>query len=420
MPSKNFTFHLMNQTSALNKLFRSIETTTIGKKRQMLWQQMVSLLYHYGPLSNPELSQMLNISIPTINRSLLELIDLKIVKDLGLGNSSGGRRPNLYAINPEAGYVLAIDISLFSVRIALMNLHNELVGKVLHFDTPIENSPEYVDFVTGKAQKFTQEACGGTDYLIGAGIAIPGLLNPQSGCSFTHLTYSSHPIRDEFREKLGVPVFIDNDARMMTLGEFKFGKAKGKNNILCLNIGAGLGLGMIFDGKIYQGTSGFAGEFGHIKILDDGIQCICGKNGCLETLTSGPALERRVREELGKGAVSSLQSMTEISYPDIIAAALADDPLSIHLIAECGNWLGRGLATLVHLHNPEIIILGGFISQTGHLLLDSINQSLNQCAISKIRREAQIVVSDLGDKAALLGAQSIVINQMFAFQPGRL
>jgi len=410
----------MNQTSELNKLFHSNETTTIGKKHQILWQHMVSLLYHYGPLSNPVLSQMLNISIPTINRSLLDLIDLKIVNDLGPGNSSGGRRPNLYGINPEAGYVLAIDISLFSVRIALMDLHNELVGKVLHFEIPLKNTAEYVDFIIEKAHKFTLEACGGTDNLIGAGIAIPGLLNPQSGLTFSHLTYSSQPIKDEFQEKLGVPVLIDNDARMMTLGEFKFGKARGKSNILCLNIGAGLGLGMIFDGKIYQGASGFAGEFGHIKILDDGIQCICGKNGCLETLTSGPALERRVREELDKGAVSSLQSKSDISYIDIISAALADDPLSINLIAECGNWLGRGLATLVHLHNPEIIILGGIIAQTGNLLLDSINQSLNQCSISKIRRETQIVVSDLGDKAALLGAQSIVINQMFAFQPGRL
>ncbi|PKP22770.1 MAG: hypothetical protein CVU06_09175 [Bacteroidetes bacterium HGW-Bacteroidetes-22] len=202
----------------------------------------------------------------------------------------------------------------------------------------------------------------------------------------------------------------------MTMGEFRFGKAKGKNNILCLNIGAGLGLGMIFDGKIYQGANGFAGEFGHIKIMDDGVQCICGKNGCLETLTSGPALERRIHEELARGAVSSLQSNMNISYEDVIAAALADDPLSIHLIAECGNWLGRGLATLVHLHNPEMIILGGVFSQTGHLLLDSINQSLNQCAISKIRKEAQIVISGLGDKAALLGAQSIVINHVFPFQ----
>ncbi|PKP17168.1 MAG: hypothetical protein CVU06_13480, partial [Bacteroidetes bacterium HGW-Bacteroidetes-22] len=146
----------MNQTSTLNKLFRSNETTTIGKKRQMLWQHIVSLLYHLGPLSNPELSQLLNISIPTINRSLLYLIDLKIVSDLGLGNSIGGRRPNLFGINPESGFVLAIDISLFSVRIALMDLQNELVGRVLHFDTPLENTPEYVEFVIDKALKFTQ------------------------------------------------------------------------------------------------------------------------------------------------------------------------------------------------------------------------------------------------------------------------
>lgn len=404
----------MNQTSELNSLFRSTEQTTLSRKRQALRRNIINLLYQLGTLSNPELSRRLNISIPTMNRALAELIEMRIVNDMGPGDSIGGRRPNLYGINPESGYVLTIDISRFGVSIAVMNLANEFIGRVVRFPKAIENSMDYVDFVIEKALLFVQEACDGPENLIGAGIAIPGLLNPLTGITYTHFTFSEKPIRDIFSEKLGVPVFIDNDARMMTLGEANFGQAKGKNNILCLNLGAGLGMGMIFDGKIYQGTSGFAGEFGHIKMMDNGIHCYCGKNGCLETLTAGPALERRAVEEIGRGTASSLKNIPNPGYEDIIRAALADDQLAIGLIVECGLWLGKGLATLVHLFNPEMIILGGQISRTGNLLLDPINQALNQYAISKIRRDAIITTSTLGDRGVLLGTHTVVINQTFS------
>lgn len=403
----------MIQISALNGLFRLSESTTLGRKRQLLRRQIVSLLYHFGALSNPDLSRRLNISIPTMNRILTEMIGSGIINDMGPGDSIGGRRPNLYGLNAESGYVLAIDISRFSVKIALMNLHNEFVGNIIHFKKPLTNSEDYVDFIVDQALKFANEACNGTENLIGAGIAIPGLINPQAGTTYTHLTFSEKPIRYVFQEKLGIPVFTDNDARMMTLGEFRFGQARGKANILCLNIGAGLGMGMIFDGKIYQGSSGFAGEFGHIRVMDDGVQCYCGKSGCLETMTAGPALERRLAEELEKGAGSSLRNIHPVDYSDVIRAAMADDSLAIRLVSECGTWLGKGLATLLHLYNPEMIILGGIIAQTGPLLLDPVNQALNEYAISKVRREARILVSDLGDRAALLGAHSIVINQVF-------
>lgn len=410
---------LMNKSSEINHLFRSYQVTTLGKKKQNLQRNIVSQLFHQGATSSPELSKKLNVSIPTMNRALTELTKNNIVSDLGPGSSIGGRRPNLYGINPDAGYVLAIDISRFSFRIALMNLSNTFVGRVIHHHKPLENNIEYIDHVVAKAIQFVQEGCHGTENLIGAGIAIPGLINPETGNSLTHFTFSEKPVRNLFQDKLGVPVYIDNDARMMTQGEAMFGLAKGKTNILCLNIGAGLGMGMILGGKIFQGTSGFAGEFGHIKMLDKSHQCYCGKNGCLETFCSGPALERQALEELAKGSTSALGSIEKPTYEEIIRAAIADDYLAIRLISDCGYWLGKGLATLIHLLNPEMIILGGAVSAAGNILLDPVNQSLNEYAISKVRREATILTSNLGDKAALYGAHSLVINNTFiqAYSP---
>ncbi|MDD3664676.1 MAG: hypothetical protein PHQ65_05385, partial [Bacteroidales bacterium] len=153
----------MNKSSEINHLFRSFQVTTLGKKKQNLQRSIVSQLFHQGASSSPELSKKLNVSIPTMNRALTELSKNNIVSDLGPGSSIGGRRPNLYGINPDAGYVLAIDISRFSFRIALMNLSNTFVGRVIHHHKPLENNIEYIDHAVAKAIQFVQEGCHGTE-----------------------------------------------------------------------------------------------------------------------------------------------------------------------------------------------------------------------------------------------------------------
>jgi predicted NBD/HSP70 family sugar kinase len=192
----------------------------------------------------------------------------------------------------------------------------------------------------------------------------------------------------------------------------------GKQNVLCLNIGSGIGLGMILNGRLYHGNSGFSGEFGHIQVDPDGQLCYCGKIGCLETLASGTTMIKTARKEIEAGATTLITSLVsnileKITSEVILLAAQRGDQFAIGLLSNIGEHLGRGIAVLIHLFNPELIIIGGELTRAENYLVDPIQQNLNKYTISKIRRDTQIITSSLGNNAGLLGTVALVMNKVF-------
>lgn len=386
-------------------------------KKYLHEKKIINILYKGGPKSNKQISNYINLSPPTITRLLNNLISEGLVKDFGMGDSDGGRKPNIYGINPDSRYILGIDIGRNIRRFALLNFHNEFVTELVCLPGKLENDPETVNHVYHQSLKIIKEA--GIDYnkIMGIGIVMPGLINTRTGRSYSYLNYTDKPVSQLFEEKFKLPVFTENDSNLMALGEHAFGLAKGKENVLCLTLVSGVGMGLILNGKLYSGKSGFAGEFGHIIIEENGLLCKCGKKGCLETLASEEALVRMAKEGLEKGCTSIITDIADnklanITPEVILKAAGKEDHFAIEILSKVGHYLGKGIATLIHLYNPEMIIIGGKMAKAGQYLTDSIKQTLNIRTISQIREDTKIVTSELGEKASVLGATSLAMQRI--------
>jgi N-acetylglucosamine repressor len=400
-------------------LFGTSETGTKANlsKKNSLKILILEELYRSGCKSIPDLSKSIRMSTPTITRAIDELMADELILEEGIGSSSGGRRPNLYGINPTSRYVMGIDVNRFYVRIGLFNFHNQPAAKIKVYNEGLETQENILSFLQKSVSDYIQEAGIDEKKLIGIGIAMPGLIDIHTGITYSYL-HEEKPATIMFENMFNHPVFVEHDTRAMALGEQAFGLAKGKNNVLCLNIGSGIGLGMILNGKLYVGNSGFSGEFGHIQVDPEGELCYCGKIGCLETLASGTTMIKNAKKELEAGATSLLQTLSEnnlenINSELILEAAHRGDQFAIGLLSSIGEHLGKGIAVLIHIFNPELIIVGGELTKADNYLIDPIQQNLNKYTISKIRRDAQIITSSLGNNAGMMGTVALVMNKVF-------
>ncbi len=402
---------LIDDNGFLDKL------TRIGLKKHQQKKRIVRLLYLQGALTISEIITSMELSAPTVQGLLDELEEEGLVDSKGPGTSKGGRRPNLFGLKGDAFYILAIDIGRQSTRVSVFNNANESVTGVQYIPLILENKMEVVDQIHQFANEVVADSGIDPKRIVGVGIDMPGLVDSEKGINYSYLNFNE-PVRSIFEDRFNRPVFVVNDAQSKASAEFRFGLARGKKNVLVLHIGSGLGTGMILDGKPYFGSKGFSGEFSHIHVVEKGYLCNCGKRGCLETLASGMALTRNVIASLEKGEESSIlekvdNDVTKINHKIILDAALNGDQFAINHLTELGRELGKGIAILVQIINPELIILGGRIAEAGKYLTIPIEQALFQYTIPKIREDLKIVISKLGDKANLLGSVICVMENVF-------
>ena len=251
--------------------------------------------------------------------------------------------------------------------------------------------------------------------LLGAGISTPGLVNSKTGINYTYFKTEDSNLAAEFEKIIGVPVFIENDTRVMTVGEYRFGQAKGKKNMLCINYDNGIGLGLVLNGELYYGKSGFAGEFGHIQVKPNGALCHCGKQGCLETVSSGQYILNEAREAIKMGLPTQLSNIAskkkKIDLGDIVDAVHLGDEFSINLLSAAADEMGRGLAILVHLLNPEIIIINGKMAEVGKYIQNPLQHAINKYCLVSIHDDVMVSISKLGDKSIFMGLVSTVVEK---------
>ncbi len=374
--------------------------------------RIINLLYINKTLTNAYLVKETGLSLPTVSNLLAELSEEKFIEIQGAGESSGGRRPNLVGLTNDAFYSIAIDMERYTAKIALLNSNNDILGEIKQFDINIYDKDETVNILASKINEFLASISNNKNRIIGVGISLPGLTNSEKGINYNFLNFDKISVSELLQQKTGQPVFIINDAQARALAELRYGKAKNAKNALVIYLGMGLGTGLIIDGKIYKGSTGFAGEFSHVPVVDNGILCHCGKRGCLETIASGAALERLAKEGLERGEDSELinyfdKQKNRIKYMDIINSALKGDSFAIEILSKVGAELGRGIAMLIQILNPELIIFGGQMIKAGHLLTIPIEHSLIKYCINELRIPVKIEISEIGDKASLIGA---VIN----------
>ena len=337
-----------------------------------------------------------------------ELIEDGIVMDFGKMETPGGRRPNIYGLNQSSGYFIGVDISQKRVHIGLINFKGDLIDEQMDISFEEAHPHERFERLCEIIEDFMSHTVVPKDKILSIGINISGRVNPQTGHSYSFFYFDERPLTEMFEEKLGIDVSIDNDSRAMAYGEYIKGRVQAEKNIIYENVGWGLGLGIIVNGQLYYGKSGFSGEFGHITAFENEILCHCGKKGCLETEASGSALYRKFLEKLHNGQSSLLtqqkENEDEITLNDIIDVALQEDILAIELIEEVGNTLGKHVAGLINLFNPELVIIGGTLANAGDYLILPLRSAIKKYSLNLVNKDSSIKVSKLGDKAGLLGA----------------
>src|SRR5690606_16287656 len=273
-----------------------------------------------------------------------------------------GRRPNLYGLEPDSAFFVGVEVKNFRVNIGLMDFRRNLVKATRGVPYLLNNTEASLNALCKIIDDFINGSSVRREKVLGIGVNLSGRINYQTGYSYSFYNFHEDPLSKIIEASVGIHTFLENDSRAMAYGEFCNGAVRGEKDVLFVNIDHGIGMGIMVDGQLYYGKSGFAGELGHIPIFNNEILCHCGKKGCLETEASGEAITRIFKERLTKGATSIVTSKhpdpENIQLEDIIEAAINDDTLAIELITEAGEKIGKGMATLVNLFNPELIILG--------------------------------------------------------------
>ena len=349
------------------------------------------------------LSKTLGISVPTVTKLVSELISDSYLQDEGKIGTSGGRRPSIYGLNPDAGYFLGIDVARQHFHIAVSDFKGEIILFIQDIEFVLEANADSFRTMCSLIKDEIRKASLDWDKVLGVGISLSGRVNPEKGFSLTYFVSDDIPLKDLFQRELDVPVTIENDSRAMAYGEYMSLGKDANPNMLFINLSWGLGMGIIVNGELYYGTSGFSGEIGHFPLLDNDVICRCGKIGCLETGASGSALKHWILTKLAEGRQSSLGKLEDIRLHNILEAIEAGDVLAIEGIGQIGETLGRGIAGLINIFNPGLVVIGGRLIVGRDYLMLPIKTAVNRLSLSKVSADTKLRFSKLERKAASIG-----------------
>lgn len=368
---------------------------------------IINLCIRKGACSIADFSKELNISVPTATKIVFQLIEDGYLQDCGKVGTNGGRRPSTYGLNPEAGYFVGVDIARQHFHIAISDFKGELKFYIQDIAFVLEANADSFRGICRKIMDSVTDSGISWDKVLGVGISLTGRVNPEKGFSLSYFVSDDIPLKDIFQRELDTAVTIENDSRAMTYGEYMSQGTDSDRDMLFINLSWGLGMGMILDGHLYYGKSGFSGEIGHFPMLDNDIICRCGKIGCLETGASGSALTRWIKERLKEGRRSPLWKIYnetgDISLQNVLDAVENEDVLAIEGIGEIGATLGRGIAGLINVFNPGLVVIGGRLIVGRDYLMLPIRTAVNKLSLSKVSADTKIRFSRLGRSAAAIG-----------------
>ena len=402
----------------LSRVFNNDNSSGVALKNKILKGLIFKFLDQTESASINEISKEINISVPKTTSLITELIEEGLISDYGKFESTGGRKANLYGLIGDAGFILGVDVKKYYINIGILNFKKQLINQKSKIAFKLDNTAESLNQLIQIIQNFIKEVGIKKDKILSLGINLSGRINHTKGYSYTFFHFQEEPLSEIIQEKIGIKTYLENDSRAMAFGEFCNGEVNTEKNVLFVNLDYGIGLGILIDGKVYYGKSGFSGEFGHIPFFNNEIICHCGKKGCLETEASGNALLRKFKEKIKLGSTSSVlkknKKVEDITLTDLILAAQNEDVLIIELLAELGENLGKGLAVLINVFNPELIIIGGTLSETGEYLKLPIKSSINKYSLSLVNADTELKLSKLGEKAGIIGACLLAKNKVLS------
>ncbi|MFD0792903.1 ROK family protein [Mucilaginibacter litoreus] len=390
-----------------------MEVKSTGLRGSWLKNMIIKRLYFDKAMSCAGLSQLFDKSIPSIAKAINELIKEGFVIEEGYAPSSGGRRPLMYAINAEAMFILAVAMDQLSARIQLLDLNNNPVADMVSVELKLLNNDKALPQLIEQLNKYIAESGIQKNKITGMGIGMPGFINAIEGINYTYLDAGGESLSKYLSRATGITTYIDNDSSLIALAEQKFGIARSQQEVMVINLGWGIGLGMIIDGKIFRGYNGFAGELSHIPLSDDGELCVCGKRGCLEAEASMLVVAQKAEEGIKNGRITSLKphnGQSKLMGEALMEAANHGDQFAIELLTEAGYKIGKALAILIHIMNPANIVLSGRGAKVGHILMAPIQQALHKYCIPRLSAGTELLISSLGFDAELIGAAVLVME----------
>lgn len=389
-----------------------------GQKWRILRQSIVKRLLSAGNATIAELSSELQSSVPTITKAVNELLLEGYVVDMGKITNSGGRRPSLYSINPTCAFFLGIEVSGTSISIGLQNIKNEFVGIELGTSFTLENTQESLLNFCNLINSFIEDTSVEKEMIVGACINLSGRINSMEGFSYNYFFSENRPLTEIISDQLGLPVRLENDTRAMTFGEYCEGVVDDEQNVIFVNYSWGMAIGIIAEGKLYYGKSGYSGEFGHSAIFDNEIMCQCGKLGCLETEISGWSLVNQFKAALKEGKQSKIildDNSSALQHHAIITGALnLEDSLCVELVTKQSEKMGRYLSILLNIFNPDLVVIGGDFAQLGDYILLPVQSALKKYSLGLVNRDMKLKKSTLGRRAGIIGACCVIKEKMLS------
>ncbi len=375
-----------------------------------------------GGISRAQLAQKMDLSRAAMTAIVNDLLESSVIRETEARNSLSGRPPIILEINPQRGYVVGVDLGASHLIIAIANFTSQIIDEIESpFDITMgpEKSLEYVDAILRDG---LQKNGISMEQVYAIGLGVPGPIATEAGMVIAPPImpgWDGYPIRATLEKKWRAPVSLNNDAELGALGEWAFGAARGEDYLAYIKVGTGIGAGLLLNGQIYHGSTGSAGEIGHLTIDENGALCECGNYGCLETVAGGRAIARQAQEAVAKGKRTLLASMgpaESLTAKDVAAAARRGDLIAQEIIARAGSTLGIAIAGLVNLFNPRMIVVGGGVSEIGDLFLQPIRDAVERRSLPASVRSVKINSAVLRRRSSIMGAVvqalSIALHQV--------
>lgn len=388
----------------------------VSDRQELFKKTLLKHLYFNKELSCADLTQLTGKSLPHTTKALNELVSSGLVVESGYAISTGGRRPQMYTVKADFMYILSVAMDQYVTTFSILDMQNDLVGEEYVLRLDLSAHPEGVTLLGQELEAFIRQSGISKDKFAGIGIGMPGFVDVKKGVNYSFFDKHTGSINSYLEMLTGLPVIIDNDSSLIALAEWKLGAARNRQNALVINIGWGVGLGMVLNGQLFRGDNGFAGEFSHIPLFTNNKICSCGKTGCLETETSLSVIAEKAIAGISEGRTTVMKELSmgdrDRTFRKIMDAAVKGDNYAVELLSQAGYHIGRGIAILIHLLNPNLVILSGRGTLAGKLWLAPVQQALNEHCIPKIAENIEIIISSLGYEAERLGAAALVMEHL--------
>ena len=389
---------------------------------QMNRSMVFDLIRRKGPISRAEIARTIGLSIPTVMKITEEFSHKQFVQDVGKGESSGGKRPELLELVPDSKYIIGVGVGRSKTNVLMMNLAGEVFIREI-METGGTAVPEvWISRLIQVIENVIRESGLSRKQILGMGIGMPGILDEKSGKVLfsPDFKWENVDMLTPIRERFKMDITIENANRALAMGEYYFGAGVDSRNFLVVNLGHGIGSAIMREGEFYRGSSGSSGEIGHIILEKNGPKCNCGNLGCLEAIASGNAIARDAKIAVLEGNATKImelvnEDINRIEAKTVFEAARLGDRLAIQITERAMQYIGIGLANYINLLDPDLIILFGGLTNAGDIFLKKVKEVLRERQMKFEGRQVKLVISQMGENGTAVGSASLVLKKFIKY-----